>query len=99
MKLIQKSVRIPEDLVEFVENREGDSFSGKLVDLLLELKYGKLGQKIAYQEQCMERNRLILEDQSRKINDASHLLFLLAGVLSCGEEMLDELGNGSVRGS
>lgn len=39
--LVSKSVRIPEELVEFVETRPGETFTEKLVGLLDDLATGK----------------------------------------------------------
>ncbi len=72
-KVIQKSVRIPSDLVEFVDSQPGADFSKKLIGILTEYKNGDLERKLMlqrYEEQIAERRKR-LDTLMQKINSAS----------------------------
>lgn len=72
-KMIQKSVRIPSSLVEFVDSQPGADFSKKLVGILTEYKNGDLERKLMlqrYDEQIAERRKR-LDTLMQKINSAS----------------------------
>ncbi len=72
-KVIQKSVRIPSDLVEFVDSQSGADFSKKLIGILTEYKNGDLERKLMlqrYEEQIAERRKR-LDTLMQKINSAS----------------------------
>ena len=59
-KMIQKSVRIPSSLVEFVDSQPGADFSKKLIGILTEYKNGELERKLMlqrYDEQIAERKK------------------------------------------
>lgn len=59
-KMVQKSVRIPIKLVEFVSDQPGADFSKKLVAILTEYKDGELERKLMiqrYDEQIAERKQ------------------------------------------
>lgn len=59
-KMVQKSVRIPADIVEFVNNQSGADFSKKLVAILTEYKDGEQERKLMiqrYDEQLAERKQ------------------------------------------
>ena len=73
VKVIQKSVRIPSDLVEFVDSQPGADFSKKLIGILTEYKNGDLERKLMlqrYEEQIAERRKR-LDTLMQKINSAS----------------------------
>lgn len=56
--MVQKSVRIPISLVEFVCDQSGADFSKKLVGILTEYKDGEVDRKLMiqrYDEQIAER--------------------------------------------
>lgn len=40
MELISKTIRIPSDLLEFIETQPGDTFSAKLIGLVNEFRQG-----------------------------------------------------------
>ena len=72
-KMIQKSVRIPGSLVEFVDSQPGADFSKKLVGILTEYKNGDIERKLVlqrYDERIAER-RERLDILMQKINSAS----------------------------
>lgn len=59
-KMVQKSVRIPADLLEFVNNQPGADFSKKLVAILTEYKDGEIERKLMiqrYDEQLADRKQ------------------------------------------
>lgn len=72
-KMIQKSVRIPGSLVEYVDSQPGADFSKKLIGILTEYKNGEIERKLIlqrYDEQIEER-RERLDTLMHKINSAS----------------------------
>lgn len=72
-KVIQKSVRIPSNLVEFVDSQPGADFSKKLIGILTEYKNGELERKLMlqrYDEQIAERSKR-LDTLMQKVNSAS----------------------------
>lgn len=72
-KMIQKSVRIPGSLVEFVDSQPGADFSKKLIGILTEYRNGDLERKLMlqrYDERIAER-RERLDILMQKINSAS----------------------------
>lgn len=57
-KLVQKSVRMPGELVEFVNSQPGNDFTSRLVRLLAEYKSGDQERRLMlqrYDEQIAER--------------------------------------------
>lgn len=62
---IQKSFRLPADLVEYIEQQEGRNFSDKLISLLDECRIGeeKRQKSIERYEQYVEECRKLLEKQ------------------------------------
>ena len=61
-KMVQKSVRIPADIVEFVNNQSGADFSKKLVAILTEYKDEELERKLMiqrYDELIAERKNYL----------------------------------------
>ena len=72
-KMIQKSVRIPSSLVEFVDSQPGADFSKKLIGILTEYKNGELERKLMlqrYDEQIAERKKR-LDSLMQKIGSVS----------------------------
>lgn len=72
-KMIQKSVRIPSSLVEFVDSQSGADFSKKLIGILTEYKNGELERKLMlqrYDEQIAERRKR-LDSLMQKIGSVS----------------------------
>jgi Arc/MetJ-type ribon-helix-helix transcriptional regulator len=71
--MIQKSVRIPSSLVEFVDSQPGADFSKKLIGILTEYKNGELERKLMlqrYDEQIAERKKR-LDSLMQKIGSVS----------------------------
>lgn len=73
---IRKSVRIPSDLVEYVEAQEGKDFTDKLTNLLREVKDGEEKRKdlIAGYDHRIEMKQKELNDLNRKVNEAAPLV-------------------------
>ena len=72
-KMIQKSVRIPSSLVEFVDSQPGADFSKKLIGILTEYKNGELERKLMlqrYDEQIADRKKR-LDSLMQKIGSVS----------------------------
>ena len=58
--MVQKSIRLPGCLVDFINEQPGPDFSKKLVSLLTEYKNGDLERKLMlqrYDEQIAERRK------------------------------------------
>lgn len=48
-KMVQKSVRLPADLVEYVNSQPGSDFTNRLIRLLTEYKSGDLERRLMLQ--------------------------------------------------
>lgn len=71
--MVQKSVRLPQDLIDFVEQQPGKDFSKKLLGILTECRDGALERQLMlqrYDEQIAER-RNRLDTLMQKINSLS----------------------------
>ncbi len=69
-KMVQKSIRMPSDIAEFVSSRSGADFSKKLVSLISEFRDGDVERSLMlqrYDEQIAERRdrlKLLMSDIS-----------------------------------
>lgn len=75
-KMVQKSVRLPAEIVDFVSSQPGNDFTNKLVRLLAEYRSGDLERKLMlqrYDEQIEERRKR-LDILLQNINEASSIL-------------------------
>lgn len=90
---ISKTVRIPADLVEYVEGQEGSNFSQKLVGVLEEYRGGdRLREdRIAYYERVLSERRKSLKDVTDKLYKADDLL-------RCITDALRDAGSGEQGG-
>lgn len=71
--MVQKSIRLPSYLVDFINEQPGSDFSKKLVVLLTEYKNGDLERKLMlqrYDEQIAERRKR-LDTLMQKINQVT----------------------------
>lgn len=94
MKTIQKSVRLPEYLVRFIEKQPGDNFSHKLVLLLENVFFDeKIWQKLKSQREELARNDQKLSEQYAVIMEVDTVLRKMAGILSFSEEQAEEGGS------
>lgn len=74
-KMIQKSVRLPAALVDFINAQPGNGFTDKLIQLIEEYKSGDLERRLIlqrYDEQITERRRR-LEILVQNINQVSRI--------------------------
>ncbi len=76
---IKKSLRLPADLVEYVEKADGDDFSKKMVNVLIESKEGeaKRQKEIMYYDRAIEKRCKELRDVDTKLSDAQRILLSL----------------------
>ena len=84
---VSKTIRMPQDLVEYVESQKGRNFSDKLVSLLVETCQGESERKRMldlYDEKIAEK-RVKLDELNHQIYKASNVLRGMAGVLSYAE--------------
>lgn len=72
-KMIQKSVRIPSGLVEYVDSQPGADFSKKLVGILAEYKDGEIERELMLQryDEKIAKCRQRLDALMRNINRAT----------------------------
>ena len=57
--LVTKSMRLPPDIVEYIEQQEGDTFTAKFIDLVYEIMNGdkQRAENLAWYESTIEANR------------------------------------------
>lgn len=85
-KMVQKSVRLPAEIVDFVSSQPGNDFTNKLVRLLAEYRSGDLERKLMlqrYDEQIEERRKR-LDILLQNINEASSILAVRVSDLKNG---------------
>lgn len=85
-KMVQKSVRLPAEIVDFVSSQPGNDFTNKLVRLLAEYRSGDLERKLMlqrYDEQIEERRKR-LDILLQNINEASGILAVRVSDLKNG---------------
>lgn len=90
--LIQKSVRLPDELVDYVELQEGRTFSQKLVHLLTEIRKGDADRQriLADYDKRIDSRRHYLNELQKKIYDASEILRRLSSPLSYADGMIEK---------
>lgn len=78
-ELISKSLRLPSDVIDYVEQQPGDTFTFKLVTLLREVKDGdqKRAEMLEYYESTIEANRQKIEKQNQEIYQIQRVLMHL----------------------
>lgn len=86
--LIAKSMRLPADVVDYVEEQPGDTFTSKFVALVRDIKDGeqRRTERLAYYERTIAANHKKLEDQNQKIYQISKVLLHL-------HKAVDEINN------
>lgn len=87
---IQKSVRLPVDLVEFVEKYEGRDFSKKLVNILNEFQSGE-----EQRQRRIEQYDLMIEERRRRLDEVTECLnrnSVVARSLESAERTLAKTG-------
>lgn len=77
--LVTKSMRLPSDIVDYVEQQPGDTFTSKLVTLLREVKDGdqQRAENLAWYESTIEVNRQKIAKQNEEIYQIQRVLLHL----------------------
>jgi len=68
--LVQKSVRLPTDLVAWVNEQEGRDFSKKLVGILMEYRSGEEDRL-----QMIQRQKAAIEDYGKAMSNYRELFY------------------------
>lgn len=77
--LVTKSMRLPPDIVEYIEQQEGDTFTAKFIDLVYEIMNGdkQRAENLAWYESTIEANRQKIEKQNQEIYQIQRVLLHL----------------------
>lgn len=72
-------MRLPSDIVDYVEQQPGDTFTSKLVTLLREVKDGdqQRAENLAWYESTIEANRQKIAKQNEEIYQIQRVLLHL----------------------
>lgn len=86
-ELIQKSVRLPADIVEYIEAQEGKGFTDKMTNLLYEVMNGdeRRRELIEEYDRLIQERRIRLGELSNKVNGASVLVKRLEAFCTAAE--------------
>ena len=87
--LVTKSMRLPPDIVEYVEQQPGDTFTSKLVTLLREVRDGdqQRAENLAWYESTLKERYQKLED----LNDDIYRIQLILMHLHHAVDEIDKL--------
>ncbi len=77
--LVTKSMRLPPDIVEYIEQQEGDTFTAKFIDLVYEIMNGdkQRAENLAWYESTIEANRHKIDKQNQEIYQIQRVLLHL----------------------
>ena len=77
--LVSKSMRLPPDIVDYIEQQEGDSFTAKFIDLVYEIMNGdkQRAENLAWYESTIEANRQKIAKQNQEIYQIQRVLLHL----------------------
>ena len=77
--LVTKSMRLPPDMVEYIEQQEGDTFTAKFIDLVYEIMNGdkQRAENLAWYESTIEANRQKIAKQNQEIYQIQRVLLHL----------------------
>ncbi len=77
--LVTKSMRLPPDIVEYIEQQEGDTFTAKFIDLVYEIMNGdkQRVENLAWYESTIEANRQKIAKQNQEIYQIQRVLLHL----------------------
>lgn len=77
--LVTKSMRLPPDIVEYIEQQEGDTFTAKFIDLVYEIMNGdkQRAENLAWYESIIEANRQKIAKQNQEIYQIQRVLLHL----------------------
>lgn len=84
--LVTKSMRLPSDIVEYIEQQEGDTFTSKLVTLLREVRDGD--QERAENLACYEST---LKERYKKLEELDDDIYQIIKVLLHLHHAVDEI--------
>lgn len=87
--LVQKSVRLPQELVDFVQSQSGNDFSKKLVKILKDYKDGytlRIAQVQRYDELIDNRQKQ-LQELTEKVNSLSFIIDHLSSISGVPEKL------------
>ena len=88
-ELISKSIRLPSDVVDYVEQQPGDTFTSKLVTLLREVRDGdqQRAENLAWYESTLKEKWQKLEE----LNDDIYRIQLILMHLHHAVDEIDKL--------
>lgn len=77
--LVTKSMRLPPDIVDYIEQQEGDTFTAKFIDLVHEIMNGdkQRAENLAWYESTIEANRQKIAKQNQEIYQIQRVLMHL----------------------
>lgn len=92
-ELISKTVRIPDDVVAYIETQPGDTFSRKLLGILEEYRFGEDNRRrrIADYEDLLENQRRKLRVYSETAFKASQVTQQLGTTLRDIDKLFDNI--------
>ena len=72
-------MRLPPDIVEYIEQQEGDTFTAKFIDLVYEIMNGdkQRAENLAWYESTIEANRQKIAKQNQEIYQIQRVLLHL----------------------
>lgn len=84
--LVTKSMRLPSDIVEYIEQQEGDTFTSKLVTLLREVRDGdqERAENLAWYEST-------LKERYKKLEELDDDIYQIINVLLHLHHAVDEI--------
>ena len=86
MELVKKSIRLPQELVDFVEEQNGRDFTGKLCGLLLEMKNGD-----SRRVKEIARYNNYIDTQAKRLNGYYELIHSTQAAAQRYEALLKQL--------
>ena len=77
--LVTKSMRLPPDIVDYIEQQEGDTFTAKFIELVYEIMNGdkQRAENLAWYESTIEANRQKIAKQNQEIYQIQRVLLHL----------------------
>ena len=77
--LVTKSMRLPPDIVDYIEQQEGDTFTAKFIDLVYEIMNGdkQRAENLAWYESTIEASRQKIAKQNQEIYQIQRVLLHL----------------------
>jgi hypothetical protein len=84
MDNVSKTVRLPPELVSYVDSQEGNNFSSKLISVLEEYKSGEQirSSSISYYDRAISERRKKLNEVTDDLYKASNLLRRITSALN-----------------